>query len=125
MNKLGSDFLDFKLKQVELDPELFPGSTSEMWAHQGFLEAHASSAGPILGTIRQAFEHGFKNANGITEKPERVLVTGYSLGAAVGVLGAMSIKLSLPNVEVSSITVGTPKVRCSQQSNLASRLIFP
>lgn len=73
--------------------------------------AQARSAQPILASIQKALSAGVVVANGTTEIPQRVIVTGYSLGAAVAVLDATFLRGHLPTtIPVYQMSVGTPIV---------------
>lgn len=80
-----------------------------MKAHTGFILTHAKSADNILRTVQMMLKDG---AGDEKRKPERVYVTGYSLGAATAVLTAVQLRLALgESVPVVAITIGTPMVR--------------
>lgn len=48
-----SDLTDVNFFLQDLDKSLFPGTTSAIQAHGGFLEAHADTAATVLAEVKR------------------------------------------------------------------------
>jgi hypothetical protein len=94
---------DLDIRLVQAPENRFPGSTeAKAKVHAGFLATFERTADQIMATVKQGIaEKGAKN----------VIVTGHSLGSAVGMLDYMSLRQSLPaDVTVQSMLFGLPRV---------------
>ncbi|KAG7445154.1 lipase [Guyanagaster necrorhizus] len=89
---------DFALSP--LDPDLFPGISSNILVHSGFRDSQARSAEDILSTVTTALsEYGTNN----------VTLVGHSLGAALSLLDAVYLPLHL-DASYRMIGYGLPRV---------------
>ncbi|EJU03751.1 alpha/beta-hydrolase [Dacryopinax primogenitus] len=91
---------DFFLE--DLDTTLFPGISSSIQAHSGFLGAHSRSAASVLSAVQQVISD-----HGVSE----VITVGHSLGGAIALLDAVYLPLHLPSsIIVRSVLFGLPRV---------------
>ncbi|KAI0766146.1 lipase [Trametes elegans] len=92
---------DGDIVRSSLDSSLFPGLSSAIGVHDGFQDDHADTAPDVLQAVQQTInEHGTNS----------VVVTGHSLGAALGLLDAIFLPLHIPNIDVKFIGYGLPRV---------------
>ncbi|EJF63436.1 alpha/beta-hydrolase [Dichomitus squalens] len=97
-----SDLTDINFFLTNLDSTLFPGVSSDVQAHNGFLAEHAKTASQILTEVQNLISS--KGAN-------QVITVGHSLGGALAQLDSLFFTLNLdPSVHVKSVTYGTPRV---------------
>ena len=85
-----------------MDPQIFPGLSSDIKAHGGFQDAHARSAEQILQAVQNELS---------TRGTDKVLVTGHSLGGALALLDGIFLGLNLPaTTQLQVTTYGMPRV---------------
>ncbi|PIL24814.1 hypothetical protein GSI_12700 [Ganoderma sinense ZZ0214-1] len=92
---------DGDIELANLDPTLFPGLDSSIQAHQGFADAHSSSAADILAAVQQGLNQ---------YSTSKILLTGHSLGAAITLLHSIYIPLHIPGAQVTYVGFGLPRV---------------
>jgi hypothetical protein len=94
---------DIRLLLVTPDQNRFPGTEEKgIKVHEGFEATFARTA----DQIRTVVEDNLKKKNAT-----RVRVTGHSLGAAIGLLEAMSLRTVLdPSVTIETVLFGLPRV---------------
>ncbi|KAH9933627.1 lipase [Epithele typhae] len=92
---------DLFIAQSNLDSSIFPGVKSSVKVHSGFKNSHARSAHDVLAAVKSALA---------TYKTTKVVVTGHSLGAALGLLDSMMLVMSLPSASVRFIGYALPGV---------------
>lgn len=105
----GTDFSQIEAALTDADffldnlsTSLFPGVSSSVKAHDGFLNEHARTATTILSNVQKALTQ-----NAATS----VTVVGHSLGAALALLDAIYLPLHLPaGTTVKMIGYGMPRV---------------
>ncbi|KZT52380.1 alpha/beta-hydrolase [Calocera cornea HHB12733] len=97
-----SVLVDADLFLGNFDTTLFPGFSSSIEAHSGFLAAHSRTAVTVLSAVQQVIsQHGVTN----------VITIGHSLGGAMALLDAIYLPLHLPSsISVRSVTYGLPRV---------------
>jgi predicted lipase len=89
---------------TSLDPDLFPGVDSSVQVHNGFKDAHASSAADVLSAVQSAL-----SSTGTTN----VAVVGHSLGAAIAILDTLYLSVQLgSSANVRAVGYGMPRVSC-------------
>jgi hypothetical protein len=84
-----------------LSPSLFPGISKSIQVHDGFTNAHASSAPAVLAAVKKVIKD-----HGVT----KVTVVGHSLGGAIANLDAIFLKSQIPSINVKIVTYGQPRV---------------
>ncbi|KAI5987112.1 Alpha/Beta hydrolase protein [Pisolithus albus] len=85
-----------------LDSSLFPGISSDIEVHNGFMNAQASTATEVLAAVQTTM-----SKYGTTT----VTVVGHSLGAAISLLDSVYLPLHLPSgTSFQTITYGLPRV---------------
>ncbi|KAG6831994.1 hypothetical protein H0H92_006029 [Tricholoma furcatifolium] len=100
--ELQSDLTDIEITREPLDPTLFPGVPSSVTVHSGFRNEHALTSKTITAEVKRLLT---------AKKANQVTTIGHSLGGALAMLSALSLRLQLPaTVKVSSTTFGTPRV---------------
>ncbi|EIW57887.1 lipase [Trametes versicolor FP-101664 SS1] len=93
---------DINILFENLDKDVFPGVPEGIQIHSGFAKSQKKTADVIL----QAVQTGLIKFNA-----KKVTVTGHSLGAAVGLLDAMFLRLHVPaDVMVRFIGYALPRV---------------
>jgi len=81
---------------------LFPGLSSSIQMHSGFLSAQSNSASAVLTAVQNVISD-----HGVTS----VITVGHSLGGAIALLDAVYLQLHLPSsVTISSVLYGLPRV---------------
>jgi len=100
--ELKSVLTDLEVLRGPLDAELFPGIPSDVSAHTGFRDQHALNSKTITAEVQRLLaDKGSK----------KVITIGHSLGGALAMLSALSLRLQLPqDISVTSTTFGTPRV---------------
>ncbi|THH01907.1 hypothetical protein EW026_g883 [Hermanssonia centrifuga] len=97
-----ADLTDVEIAMSNLSPTLFPGISSSIFAHSGFLDEHALTAPAILTETKRLIS---------TEGATSVILVGHSLGGALAELDALFMTMNLPsNIHVKGVTYGTPRV---------------
>jgi len=91
---------DGEANLVGLDQAYFPG-TSGLEVHDGFQQTFARSATDILHAVQSGIS---------TYGASHVFVVGHSLGAAIGLLDGLYLKLQLPSTPVTTTLFGLPRV---------------
>ncbi|KAF8304995.1 alpha/beta-hydrolase [Clavulina sp. PMI_390] len=100
--KLFSVLNDVKVVQIPLNTTLFPGAPSNLEVHDGFADAHAFSAAPVLAAVKSIFA-----AHSISS----VTVVGHSLGGAIATLDSVFLKMNLPaSTTIKTVVHGCPRV---------------
>ncbi|KAL7416777.1 Alpha/Beta hydrolase protein [Mrakia frigida] len=89
---------------TNFDTKLFPGVPSNVLAHSGWLRTHALTAAPILAAVKKGMT---------TYNTNKVLVVGHSLGASLGVLESLYLKLQIPSIQLKSRQFASPRVGTS------------
>jgi hypothetical protein len=92
---------DANILMDPLDSSLFPGIPSSVQVHDGFRNAHASTAKQILAAVKSLMAS--KGTNKIT-------TVGHSLGGALAVLEGVFFKTQLPSATIRVVTYGLPRV---------------
>ncbi|KAI0630904.1 lipase [Trametes polyzona] len=100
-DKLLPLLVDADIVKVNLNARLFPGVSSAVEVHRGFVDAQAGTASQILGAVRDAM--GSFDTN-------NVALTGHSLGAAISLLDAIFFHVQIPTAKVTFIGYGLPRV---------------
>ncbi|KAF8345923.1 Alpha/Beta hydrolase protein [Amanita rubescens] len=99
--QLLSILTDLFIPLVGLDPILFPGVPSSVLVHEGFRDAHARTALPILAEVQNLLaEHDTNN----------LTLIGHSLGGAIAELDSLFFALNIPHVSIKTVTFGVPRV---------------
>jgi len=84
-----------------LSTSLFPGVSSSIEAHAGFVDEQAKAATQILSAVQTALSsHGASH----------VTIVGHSLGAAIALLDSVYLPLHLPGVTFTTVGYGMPRV---------------
>ncbi|KAG2364630.1 hypothetical protein BDR07DRAFT_1279279 [Suillus spraguei] len=87
---------------TNFDSTLFPGLSSDIEAHNGFLDAQASTATDVLAAVESAMS---------TYSTKSVTLVGHSLGAAITLLDSVYLPLWLPaGTTFTTIGYGLPRV---------------
>ncbi|KNC53134.1 uncharacterized protein AMSG_09209 [Thecamonas trahens ATCC 50062] len=81
--------------------EMVPLPGTGVYVGEGFLHAWLSVRAQVHIAVRSVMD---------THSPQRILVTGHSLGAALATLAVLDIKAAVGNVPVNVITFGDPRV---------------
>ena len=104
----------------QLSPTLFPGISSSVEGHAGFIAEHAQTASTILSETKRLI-----SAKGATtvilvsriHPPGRsglsidLYQVGHSLGGALAELDSLFMAMNLPSsIHVKGVTYGTPRV---------------
>jgi len=107
--ELKSVLTDIEVLRGPLDPALFPGVPSDVSVHTGFSEQHAIASKQIFAEVQRLLA---------LKGSKAVITVGHSLGGALAMLSALSLRLQLPaDVAVSSTTYGAPRVGDQQFAN--------
>lgn len=102
---------------TSLNPTLFPGVSSSVLAHEGFLDAQAETAPQILAEVRSLLSQ--HNTNSLTLVSIKVIFVflplilgqvGHSLGGAIAEIDSLFFALNIPGVSIKTVTYGTPRV---------------
>lgn len=93
---------DAEIAKGALSTTLFPGVSSSVQVHDGFMKAHAASATAILAAVKRAISD---------HSATKVLAVGHSLGGAIATLDSLYFKLNLPStISIKAVTYGLPRV---------------
>ncbi|GAB1518439.1 hypothetical protein RhiTH_001498 [Rhizoctonia solani] len=100
--QLESLLTDAEVVRDNLSSSLFPGVSSSVKVHDGFMKAQATTATTILAGVKSLL-----SAHSAT----KVLAIGHSLGGAIATLDALYFKINLPpTVSIKAVTFGLPRV---------------
>ncbi|KAG8935712.1 hypothetical protein FRC02_006760 [Tulasnella sp. 418] len=100
----------------ELEPAYFPGIGTAIKIHNGFTNAHAKSSPAILNAVKKILSE-----RGVS----KVTLVGHSLGGAIAILDAMSLRLTLPSTtKFKIVTYGQPRVGNQEFADYVDRY-FP
>lgn len=92
-------------------PDWLPAAGNEPpKAHRGFLRAYEAVRPTVLAAVEDI-------------RPDRIHVTGHSLGGALATLAALDIKTQYPNVRVTMYSFGSPRVGDAAFASLYDRTI--
>ncbi|KAI6113355.1 Alpha/Beta hydrolase protein [Pisolithus thermaeus] len=87
---------------TNLDSSLFPGISSDIEVHNGFMDAQASTATEVLAAVQTTMS---------TYGTTTVTLVGHSLGAAISLLDSVYLPLHLPSgTSFQTFTYGLPRV---------------
>ncbi|KAF8757630.1 Alpha beta-hydrolase [Rhizoctonia solani] len=93
---------DAEVVRDNLSSSLFPGVSSSVKVHDGFMKAQAATATTILAGVKSLL-----SAHSAT----KVLAIGHSLGGAIATLDALYFRINLPpTVSIKAVTFGLPRV---------------
>jgi len=92
---------DVDLFLTPLSQSLFPGIGHDVEAHNGFLNEQAATSAKVFGAVQTGLKQ--HNVNSVT-------FVGHSLGAAISLLDAVSLKVRLPSTTVKFYGFGLPRV---------------
>ncbi|GLB38530.1 putative alpha beta-hydrolase [Lyophyllum shimeji] len=107
--KLQAVLTDLEVLRGPLDSALFPGIPDNVSVHTGFRDQHAIASKQILTEVQRLLA---------TTGSSKVITVGHSLGGAVAMLSALSMRLQLPaDVSVTSTTFGAPRVGDQEFAN--------
>lgn len=87
----------------------FPNAPAGVEVHDGFLDTFERTADDVLSFVGQALEQ-----TGFTD----VLVTGHSLGGAIGMLDSLMIRDAFPDVKITATFFGVPRAGNEEFANL-------
>lgn len=91
---------DFFLE--EFDTTLFPGLSSSIKAHSGFLDAQSKTASEVLAAVQKTMA---------SHSTTHVTLASHSLGAAISLLDAVFLQLHLPTSTSFTISnFGQPRI---------------
>ncbi|KDN47053.1 hypothetical protein RSAG8_03830, partial [Rhizoctonia solani AG-8 WAC10335] len=108
--QLESLLTDAEVAMGSLSTSLFPGVSSSVKAHDGFMKAQADTATTILAAVKTLLT---------AHSASKVLAIGHSLGGAIATLDALYFKLNLPStVSIKAVTFGLPRVGNQDFANL-------
>ncbi|KAG8900280.1 AP-3 complex subunit delta, partial [Tulasnella sp. 403] len=129
-DKLGTVLIDLKIspRPLQIPPfnDISRGSPPDARVHTGFFGDYLTSANQIRVQVKSILKDGVTTPSGTKEMPDKIFVTGYSLGAAVAVLNALDLALSLPeSIPVTAITIGTPKIGNKAFADWADKVLDP
>ncbi|KAG7441496.1 alpha/beta-hydrolase [Guyanagaster necrorhizus] len=99
--QLESVLTDVDALHDNLNPDLFPGVSSEVYVHAGFRDAQASTAREILTEVQSLIE---------SKGTSNLVVVGHSLGGALAELDGLFFALNIPSASIKVMTYGTPRV---------------
>ncbi|KAJ3728605.1 Alpha/Beta hydrolase protein [Lentinula raphanica] len=96
-----SDLTDIDIPLAKPSNALFPGISSSVEVHSGFLNEHALSARSILAEVDSLMAS--KGVN-------KIVAVGHSLGGALAEIDTVFLRLNIPSASISAMTYGTPRV---------------
>ncbi|KAF4612438.1 hypothetical protein D9613_004374 [Agrocybe pediades] len=100
-SQIEADLTDAEAILTNFDTTLFPGISSSVEGHDGFLKEQAKTANTILAAVKTTIA-----AHGAT----KVTVVGHSLGGALALLDGVFLPLHISGVTFRTITYGMPRV---------------
>ncbi|KAK0212777.1 alpha beta-hydrolase [Desarmillaria ectypa] len=92
---------DIDVLQDNLDADLFPNVSSDVYVHGGFKDAHASTASEILTEVQSLIK---------SKGTSNLVFVGHSLGGALAELDGLFFALNIPSATIKVRTYGTPRV---------------
>jgi len=92
---------DINIIFTPLNPNLFPGVSSDVQVHDGFANAQGFTASLVLSAVQSGISQYNTNT---------VIATGHSLGAAISLLDAVYLYLQLPTAQIKFYGYGLPRV---------------
>ncbi|KAG8854907.1 hypothetical protein FRB96_007307 [Tulasnella sp. 330] len=99
--KFLNDLSDMRVLQSQLPLSYFPGISSNIQVHGGWLNTFERSAATTLATVKTIIA---------ARASSNITVVGHSLGGALANLNAVHLKLQLPSSNVKIVTFGEPRV---------------
>ncbi|KAK0461200.1 Alpha/Beta hydrolase protein [Desarmillaria tabescens] len=92
---------DIDALQDNLDADLFPGVSSDVYVHGGFRDAQAETASEILAEVQSLIA---------SKGTSNLIFVGHSLGGALAELDGLFFALNIPSATIKVRTYGTPRV---------------
>jgi predicted lipase len=83
----------------------------EVRVHKGFYSQYESIRTKLLKHIEDS-------------NPRNILVASHSLGAALGTLFSLDLKLNKPSIDVDCISFGCPRIGCGKFTKLYKQLVL-
>ncbi|KAG8733995.1 hypothetical protein FRC11_013833 [Ceratobasidium sp. 423] len=120
--QLESLLTDAEVVMSSLSSSLFPGVSSSVKAHDGFMKAQADTAATILAGVKSLLSaHSASKVlaigHSLDDMPDQSKVT--DVGGAIATLDALYFKLNLPStVSIKAVTFGLPRVGNQDFANL-------
>ncbi|KAJ7173672.1 lipase [Mycena filopes] len=90
---------EFFLKSF--DPTLFPGISSSVEGHSGFVDEQAKTAPQILAAVKKTLSQF---------SLKKVTIVGHSLGGAISLIDSVYLPLHITGVTFQTILYGLPRV---------------
>ncbi|KAG8991180.1 hypothetical protein FRB94_009798 [Tulasnella sp. JGI-2019a] len=106
-----SDLDDIEVLQSQPSTSYFPGISSGIWIHDGFLGTFESTAAQVLAGVKTV---------SAAKSSSKVTVVGHSLGGALANLDGVFLKLNIPSLTVKIVTFGEPRVGNQAWADYAS-----
>jgi len=103
-------FKDLDTRQVEFTSPLVPGRAGSPRVHAGFFSVYQSIHQALMSSVQGSQAAG-------------VVFVGHSLGAALAVFGAVSLKLASPLMDVSVVTYACPRVGNAAWADLVNKSV--
>ncbi|KAJ3781541.1 alpha/beta-hydrolase [Lentinula aff. detonsa] len=97
--QLESDLTDADI--LLATPSTFPGISSSVEVHSGFLNKHALTANVILAKVKSIMNSKVTN---------NIVAIGHSLGGALAEIDTIFFRFNIPSASISAMTYGTPRV---------------
>ncbi|KAF7309487.1 Lipase [Mycena indigotica] len=102
---------DAKFFLKSLNSTLFPGVSSSVEGHSGFVDEQALTASSVLAAVKTAISRF---------SAKKVTIVGHSLGGAIALLDSVYLPLHISGVTFRTITYGMPRVGNQAFADLAS-----
>ncbi|KAJ3795888.1 Alpha/Beta hydrolase protein [Lentinula aff. detonsa] len=99
--QLESDLTDADILSATPSTALFPGISSSVEVHSGFLNKHALTANVILAKVKSIMNSKVTN---------NIVAIGHSLGGALAEIDTIFFRFNIPSASISAMTYGTPRV---------------
>ncbi|KAJ3981804.1 Alpha/Beta hydrolase protein [Lentinula detonsa] len=96
-----SDLTDIDISLAKPSTALFPGISSSVEVHSGFLNEHALTANVILAKVKSIMSSKVTN---------NIVAIGHSLGGALAEIDTIFFRFNIPSASISAMTYGTPRV---------------